>query len=72
MLVLVAAYLLFVKYGTSLMKDREPFDLKYFMIAYNFGLVILSLYISSEVSLYYLEITRINCADSTILANSVV
>ena len=47
---IVATYLLFVKYGTLAMKNREPFDLKYLMLVYNFVLVVLSVYISSEVS----------------------
>ena len=46
----VAGYLLFVKYGTAVMKDRKPFYLKYFMHAYNLGLVLLSVYMTKEVS----------------------
>ena len=50
MIAAVSAYLLFVKYGTVMMKNRNPFDLKYFMHAYNLGLVLLSAYMSIEVS----------------------
>ena len=49
----VTAYLLFVKYGTVMMKERKPFDLKYFMHAYNLGLVLLSVYMSIEVSCWF-------------------
>ena len=59
MIVAVAGYLLFVKYGTAMMKDRKPFDLKYFMHAYNLGLVLLSVYMTKEVST--LKDVVINC-----------
>ena len=77
----VTAYLLFVKYGTVMMKERKPFDLKYFMHAYNLGLVLLSAYMSIEVSRnlllqlsniihIYIYIHTIICCVNNILLNS--
>ena len=42
-------YLLSVAVGPRLMKNREPFDLKYILITYNFSLVALSVYIVHQV-----------------------
>ena len=48
-LTIVFGYLLFVKYGKQYMETRAALSLKYLMMFYNFGLVLLSFYISSEV-----------------------
>ena len=50
MLVLVALYLLVVRYGPRIMKNRQPFELQSLMKVYNFALVLLSLYMTTEVS----------------------
>ncbi|XP_069127245.1 very long chain fatty acid elongase 2-like isoform X2 [Argopecten irradians] len=47
--ILTASYIAFVIIGPKVMKDRKPFDLKNFMIVYNFGLVFLSLYLLIEI-----------------------
>ena len=49
-LVLSALYLLAVYVGPKLMKDREPYKLKWALVLYNFGLVVMNFHISSEVS----------------------
>ena len=48
---LTVLYLLVVWLGPKFMTNRAAFDLKYLMIIYNFGLVILSFYMMYEVSL---------------------
>lgn len=48
--ILTALYLYFVIYaGPKYMKNRQPYSLKYFMVIYNIGLVILSIYMFVEV-----------------------
>ena len=49
-LIVVALYLTFVVVGPRLMAHRAPFDLRAFIVAYNFVLVLLSSYMSYEVS----------------------
>lgn len=44
-------YLLFVWLGPKWMKDREPFQMRSVLIIYNFGMVLLNLFIFREVSL---------------------
>lgn len=48
---LTALYLVFVYIGPKFMKNREPFDCKMLLAAYNLALVALNLYIFLEVSL---------------------
>lgn len=48
-LILTALYLLIVYLGPKYMEKREAFSLKYFIIVYNFLLVILSAYMFYEV-----------------------
>lgn len=48
-IIITLAYLIIVWIGPKLMRDRKPFDVKYLMIFYNFALVLLNLYISSEL-----------------------
>ena len=50
-IVLCMLYFLSVVVGPKLMENRKPFDLKYILIAYNFSLVALSIYIIHQVSL---------------------
>ena len=52
MLALVALYLVVVRYGPRVMKNRQPLELKPLMFVYNFALVLLSFYMSLEVGLY--------------------
>ena len=59
MLLLVLGYLLFVKYGRIYMEKRAPLQLKFVMMVYNFALVLLSLYIASEVSYYNIVMLQI-------------
>ena len=44
-------YLLFVWLGPKWMKDREPFQMRLVLILYNFGMVLLNLFIFREVGL---------------------
>lgn len=44
-------YLLFVWLGPKWMKDREPFQMRLVLIIYNFGMVLLNLFIFREVGL---------------------
>ena len=47
---LTIAYLVFVVYaGPKFMKNRKPYSLQSFMVVYNLGLVILSIYMFAEV-----------------------
>ena len=46
-------YLLFVWLGPKWMKDREPFQMRSVLIIYNFGMVLLNLFIFREVGLLY-------------------
>ena len=46
---LSAAYLAFVWAGPKVMANRQPFKLQSFLVVYNIGLVILSLYMAVEV-----------------------
>ena len=45
----VAVYLFIVKVGPKYMEDKKAWDLKNVLIAYNFALVLLSLYMVYEV-----------------------
>ena len=45
----VLLYLLACTVGPKLMENRKPWHLKKFMVAYNFSLVLLSLYMAFEV-----------------------
>ncbi|ESP03632.1 hypothetical protein LOTGIDRAFT_199086, partial [Lottia gigantea] len=49
--ILTAAYILFVLLGPKIMKNRPPFKLQWFLILYNLGLVILSVYMFLEIIL---------------------
>lgn len=49
--ILTALYLVIVIVGPHLMRNRPAFDLKWFMVIYNLGLVALSLYMFLEASL---------------------
>ena len=48
-LALVSLYLLIVMLGPQVMKKREAFQINRLLVVYNFGLVLLSLYMFSEV-----------------------
>ncbi|KAL8614268.1 hypothetical protein ACOMHN_007606 [Nucella lapillus] len=48
-LVLSALYLVAVYVGPRLMKNREPFQLKWALVVYNLGLVVLNFHICSEL-----------------------
>ncbi|KAE8603121.1 hypothetical protein XENTR_v10014225 [Xenopus tropicalis] len=50
-LAISTAYLLVVWLGPKFMKNREPFQLRYLLIAYNFGMVILNFFIFKELFL---------------------
>lgn len=62
-------YLLFVWLGPKWMKDREPFQMRLVLIIYNFGMVLLNLFIFREVGLLkspcnspgLLEIKKLEC-----------
>ncbi|XP_033629683.1 elongation of very long chain fatty acids protein 4-like isoform X2 [Asterias rubens] len=45
---IIIGYLLMVWLGPRLMTDRKPFQLKYFLVVYNFSLVALSIYMCYE------------------------
>ncbi|CAD5125179.1 DgyrCDS13422 [Dimorphilus gyrociliatus] len=47
--IITIAYLLFVTLGQKFMKNRPAYDLKWFMIIYNLGLVVWSLYMVIEI-----------------------
>ena len=51
-LVLSALYLLAVYVGPKIMKDREPYKLKWALVIYNFALVIMNFHIASEVGCF--------------------
>jgi hypothetical protein len=54
-LCIVACYLYFVlKLGPKLMASRKPLNMKAFLVAYNFAMVLLSLYVAMLVSLIHL------------------
>ena len=46
---LVFLYVMLVTIGPKIMKNREPFGLKWILVVYNFGVVILSVYMLCEV-----------------------
>ncbi|EEC11592.1 elongation of very long chain fatty acids protein, putative, partial [Ixodes scapularis] len=50
MLLIIAAYLAVVRYGPRLMASRQPFQLKPFLVIYNFSVAGLNLYIAGEAS----------------------
>jgi hypothetical protein len=51
-LCIVACYLYFVlKLGPKLMASRKPLDMKPFLLAYNFSVALLSLYVAVIVSI---------------------
>jgi hypothetical protein len=53
---IVTCYLYFVlKMGPKLMASRQPFNVKPFIIVYNFAMVILSLHVATMVSLLCLS-----------------
>uniref|UniRef100_A0A452J128 Elongation of very long chain fatty acids protein n=1 Tax=Gopherus agassizii TaxID=38772 RepID=A0A452J128_9SAUR len=47
-------YLLTVWLGPKWMRRREPFQLRFLLISYNFGMVLLNFYIFKEVGLVFL------------------
>ncbi|GFS10408.1 elongation of very long chain fatty acids protein [Elysia marginata] len=49
--ILTILYLVCVFVGPRIMRDRKPFSLQYFMVVYNLGLVVLSLYMFAELIL---------------------
>ena len=49
LLALVALYLFIVLYGPKFMAKRKALNLKYVMMVYNVGLVVLSAYMCAEV-----------------------
>ncbi|CAB0002889.1 unnamed protein product [Nesidiocoris tenuis] len=70
-IMVLAAYMYFVSIlGPKLMKDRPPFDLKWFMYGYNTVQVVLNLYIVYEtawvVHLYFL-IKLLDLSDTLIM-----
>ncbi|XP_070199145.1 very long chain fatty acid elongase 4-like isoform X2 [Littorina saxatilis] len=48
-LMITGLYLLAVYIGPKLMKDREPFQLKWALVIYNFAMVILNFHITTEL-----------------------
>ena len=48
---LVTLYVITVILGPRIMKDKEAFNLKWFLVLYNLGLVALSIYMLSEVGI---------------------
>ena len=48
--VICFAYIVFVKMGPWLMKDRKPFNIRNILLFYNFAMVLLSTYCFLEVS----------------------
>lgn len=52
-LTLTALYLLICYTGPKLMENRKPWDLKAFIVIYNFCLVLLSAYMFIEVSEFF-------------------
>jgi hypothetical protein len=55
-LCIVACYLYFVlKLGPKLMASRKPLNMKGFLLAYNFAVALLSLYVATMVSLLRLS-----------------
>lgn len=54
-MIILTGYLLFVlKIGPKIMENREPFKLKYLMMAYNLTQTLYNLFIVSEVRLIFL------------------
>ncbi|KAL3178165.1 hypothetical protein MRX96_038685 [Rhipicephalus microplus] len=49
MLLIIAAYLCVVRYGPRIMASRPPFQLKPFLVVYNFAVAGLNLYIAMEI-----------------------
>ena len=47
--VICLAYIVFVKMGPWLMRDRKPFDIRNILLFYNFAMVLLSTYCFVEV-----------------------
>jgi elongation of very long chain fatty acids protein 7 len=47
------SYVYLVKYlGPALMKDREPYNIRYLMAFYNFAMVLISVYIFLKLGFY--------------------
>lgn len=53
--ILTSLYIIFVIMGPRIMKNRQPLDLKWFLVLYNLGLVALSLYMFIEMILSVLD-----------------
>ena len=51
--------------GPTIMKGRQPMELKYVLIVYNVGMVVLSGYTGFQVSGYYLK----SCEKKKLLYN---
>jgi len=51
---LISIYLAVCCIGPKFMETRKPWNLKYFIIVYNFCMVLVSLYMTIEVRFYYL------------------
>ena len=54
---ILVAYLIFIKMGPTIMKGRQPMELKYVLIVYNVAMVMLSGYICFQVS-YFLILLK--------------
>ena len=54
---ILVAYLIFIKMGPTIMKGRQPMELKYVLIVYNVAMVMLSGYIGFQVS-YFLILLK--------------
>lgn len=52
MFVLIALYYTIVYYGPRIMKDRQPFKLKWVLVFYNMGVTLLNLYICTTLFFY--------------------
>jgi elongation of very long chain fatty acids protein 4 len=51
-LFIVMVYFTAVRFGPILMKERQPFKLKWLLIAYNFGVTILNGWMAFEVKTF--------------------
>jgi elongation of very long chain fatty acids protein 4 len=48
---IASAYIIIVKYGPHIMKDRKAFEMRWFLVLYNFGVTFLNGWMAIEVSI---------------------
>ncbi|KAG8195038.1 hypothetical protein JTE90_029618 [Oedothorax gibbosus] len=59
---IVIAYILFVKWiGPAIMANRKPFELKYLMIVYDFGQVLVNMYLTYSLFRFAVEMWPYRC-----------